>query len=101
MHHTANAHSTPFRTTSLDPLHEPETVTTAGECPFLGRVTRVSRALVTSLALAFGAQRGQSQNVAMDAHTLNDIGLTQAEAAQWGPLNRHMPRPWGQTDTLN
>lgn len=101
MHHTANAHSTPFRTTSLEPLHEPEIVTQAGECPFLGRVTRVSRALVTSLALAFGAHRGQSQNVAMDAHTLNDIGLTHAEAAQWGPVSRHMPRPWGQTDTLN
>lgn len=101
MHHTANAHSTPFRTTSLEPLREPETVRPAGECPFLGRVTRVSRALVTSLASAFGPQRGQSQDVAMDEHTLNDIGLTHAEAAQWGPLGRHTPRPWGQADTLN
>lgn len=101
MHHTANAHYTPFRTTSLEPLREPETVAQAGECPFLGKVTRVSRALVTSLALAFGPQRGQSQAVAMDQHTLNDIGLTHAEAAQWGPLSRHAPRPWGETDTLN
>ncbi|MGO4739610.1 hypothetical protein AB4099_23890 [Bosea sp. 2KB_26] len=101
MHHTANTHSAPFRTTSLEPLHEPETVTQAGECPFLGKVTRVSRALVTSLALALSPQRGQSQAVAMDEHTLNDIGLTHAEAAQWGPLSRHAPRPWGETDTLN
>jgi uncharacterized protein YjiS (DUF1127 family) len=56
-----------------------------GECPFLGRLALARRTLRPWLAQAIRGRQSRSHFEPLDDRTLNDIGLTRVEAADWGP----------------
>lgn len=85
MQSALNGHPTPLKLTALEPLHETMTAERRGECPFLGRLALATRALRPWLAQAIRGRQDHIHFAPLDEHTLNDIGLTRVDAADWGP----------------
>jgi uncharacterized protein YjiS (DUF1127 family) len=93
MHNALDRHNTLLTLAALEPLRETAPAARRGECPFMARVSRAFGGLRPRLAQALERRRKRFRGAAIDDHTLNDIGLSRMEAADWGPAPRRNGRP--------